>query len=252
MPGILKIPGIQGANMNETNLATQTKRCDCCGLYLQFSDFYKNKSKLNGIQNRCKDCIKDYKAKLSKGLIESQPLLKREFFYIPDIFLVGYARAQVFQHCCLNCNSAFFCIKDIKDPEDLFCDSCAGDESRVPDKNISKVNYVGHVVGWLAKVENPSKIRKHRNYKKCYIRDEYTCQYCGYNLKNAKKFLPLHIDHVRPWSSQGGNSLENLRVACSECNLLVNDKWFNNFEEKKEFILFEKQKGKWLLREKSH
>ena len=226
-------------------LDTKTKRCDLCGLYLQFSDFYKNKSKSDGFQNRCKDCIKDYKIKLSQGLSEKQETIKREFYYIPDIFIVGYGRTQVYQNCCLNCNSPFFCLKALRDFEDLFCDSCNPNEAKIDTRNASKINFIGNVIGWICNLENPKKQRMHRNYKNAYKRDKYTCQYCGYNLENANKFLPLHIDHIRPWSSQGGNGLTNLVVSCSECNLLVSDKWFNNFEEKKEFILFEKQKKIW-------
>lgn len=228
----------------------KTKMCDSCKLFLPFSDFYKNNRKNDGLQNRCQDCIRDYKIKLKQGLIEIQPLIKREFYYIPDIFLVGYGRMQTYQNCCLKCNDPFFCMMEFKEIQDLFCERCSTDEGNLPERNISKINFVGNVVGWLAKIENPSKKRNTRNYSNCYKRDRYTCQYCGYNLENAKKFLPLHIDHIRPWSSSGGNGLTNLVVSCSECNLLVNDKWFNNFEEKKEFILFEKQKKTWDRRYK--
>jgi 5-methylcytosine-specific restriction endonuclease McrA len=29
----------------------------------------------------------------------------------------------------------------------------------------------------------------------------------------------LHLDHVEPWSAGGRTVLENLRAACSDCNL---------------------------------
>jgi len=242
VPRILKILGIPLINGDKMTLDTLSKKCDCCGLYLESRDFYKNKAKTDGLQNRCKDCIFDYKQKLLKGDLTKQEIIKRDFFYIPDIFIIGVGRMQTYQNCCLNCNDAFFCMQDIRQFTDLFCESCDACESKIPEKNISKINFVGHVVGWKVKVEDAKKVRIHRNYKKCYVRDRYTCQYCGYNLENAKKFLPLHIDHIRPWSTQGGNGLNNLVVSCAECNLLVSDKWFTNFQEKKEFILFEKQK----------
>jgi 5-methylcytosine-specific restriction endonuclease McrA len=224
--------------------ATFTKKCDACGLYLDSSNFYRNKAKNDGIQNRCKDCIKDYKVNLKLGITEKQPKVVRDFFYIPNIFIVGYGRSQTFQHCCLRCESPFFCHIEIKEFPDLLCDNCSFDETKIPETNIANVNYIGNVVGWLSKLESPSKVRKSRNYKKTYERDKYTCQYCGYNLKNAKKFLPLHIDHVKPWSAHGGNSLNNLVVSCQECNLIASDKWFVSFEEKKDYIEFERQKSK--------
>jgi len=48
-----------------------------------------------------------------------------------------------------------------------------------------------------------------------FRRDAYTCQYCG---RKAPEF-PLHVDHIVPWSKGGATVLENLRTACSACNL---------------------------------
>lgn len=224
------------------SLDALTKKCDACGLFLKRIDFHKNKSKSDGLHNRCKDCMMDYKIKLRRGLIEKQTKIKRDSYFIPDIYLVGYGRQQTYQVCCLNCDAGFFCMSEIKELEDLFCDDCQGHETQIPDKNLSPVNLVGNVIGWIAKIVCPIKRRGFRNYKKCYERDRYTCQYCSYNLQNSNKFLALHIDHIKPWSAQGGNSLSNLVVSCQECNLLVSDKWFSSFEEKKDYILFEKKK----------
>ena len=220
------------------------KKCDACGLFLKRSDFHKNKSKTDGLNNRCVDCMTDYKAKLRQGFIQKQVAIKRGFYFIPDIYLVGYGRQQTYQVCCLKCTTGFFCMSDIKESRDLFCDDRQPDEI-TQERNLSPVNLVGNVVGWIVKVMNPTKIRQQRNYKKCYQRDRYTCQYCGYNMENATKFLPLHIDHIKPWSAHGGNSLSNLVVSCQQCNLLASDKWFSSFEEKKEYILFEKKKRSW-------
>jgi hypothetical protein len=242
MAGIFKLPGLKSINGVKMTLDTLNKKCDSCGLFLKRIDFYKNKSKTDGLHNRCKDCMMDYKIKLKNGMIEKQAIIKRDSFFIPDIYLVGYGRQQTYQVCCLKCSNPYFCMSEIKEYQDLFCEDCQDDESKLPEKNISNVNLVGNVIGWLSKIENPIKMRKFRNYKKCYQRDRYTCQYCGYNMQNAKKFMPLHIDHIKPWSCQGGNSLTNLVVSCQECNLIASDKWFSSFEEKKEYVIFEKKK----------
>lgn len=223
------------------SLDTQNKKCAFCGLYLSFSNFHKNKAKIDGYQNNCKECMKSYKKKI-KNKIEEQPtLLKKQFFYIPNIYLVGYGRAQTYQVSCLLCSTPYFCMNDEKEYSDLFCDSCHENDFKISSENISNINYVGNVIGWLAKIESPKRKRSFKNYKKCYERDKYCCQYCGYNLKDAKKFLPLHIDHIKPWSSQSGNSLNNIVVACQECNLIASDKWFSTFYEKKEYILSKKK-----------
>lgn len=53
-------------------------------------------------------------------------------------------------------------------------------------------------------------------------RDDYTCQYCG---RSAPE-VPLHIDHKIPWSKVKEHKIENLVVACRDCNLGKSDKEF--------------------------
>ncbi len=48
-----------------------------------------------------------------------------------------------------------------------------------------------------------------------FRRDNFTCQYCG---RRAPEVV-LHADHVQPWIAEGPTSLDNLRTACSDCNL---------------------------------
>ncbi|MFQ5585101.1 MAG: HNH endonuclease, partial [Calditrichia bacterium] len=50
------------------------------------------------------------------------------------------------------------------------------------------------------------------NRRNLLIRDQHTCQYCG------RRTHPLTIDHVVPKNYGGGNSWENLVVACLPCN----------------------------------
>ena len=128
---------------------------------------------------------------------------------------------------------------------DLFCDNCQDRddlESFLKDENLSTVNYVGNVIGWIVKCEADFKKRSFFNYKKVYKRDKYTCHYCGYNLENAEEFRPLHIDHVLPWSASGSNKMDNLVVSCSVCNLKASDKWFNSFNEKRSYVLSNQKK----------
>lgn len=48
-----------------------------------------------------------------------------------------------------------------------------------------------------------------------FKRDDWTCQYCGYRSKDAKK---LTIDHVHPRCKGGGTQWTNLVTACPTCN----------------------------------
>ena len=48
-----------------------------------------------------------------------------------------------------------------------------------------------------------------------FRRDGFTCTFCGRTPPDVR----LHADHLMPWSQGGPSTLENLRTACSDCNL---------------------------------
>jgi hypothetical protein len=51
-----------------------------------------------------------------------------------------------------------------------------------------------------------------------FVRDNFTCQYCGaYGVK-------LQCDHVHPISKGGASTLGNLKTACMPCNQSKRDK----------------------------
>lgn len=49
-------------------------------------------------------------------------------------------------------------------------------------------------------------------------RDNYKCVYCGKSPAIHPGII-LHIDHIKPFSKDGDNSLENLQTLCNKCNL---------------------------------
>lgn len=50
--------------------------------------------------------------------------------------------------------------------------------------------------------------------KNVYLRDDYTCQYCGKKFKTED----LTFDHVIPRCKGGTTTWENIVTACRECN----------------------------------
>lgn len=50
-------------------------------------------------------------------------------------------------------------------------------------------------------------------------RDSFTCQYCGKQPPDAI----LHLDHIKPVSKGGKNTILNLITSCSDCNLGKSD-----------------------------
>jgi 5-methylcytosine-specific restriction endonuclease McrA len=51
-----------------------------------------------------------------------------------------------------------------------------------------------------------------------FIRDKYSCQYCGRSKSVFKSHEFLTVDHVVPQSYNGPNSWTNVVAACSTCN----------------------------------
>ena len=65
--------------------------------------------------------------------------------------------------------------------------------------------------------------RKRRLVKALIIRDGPDCHWCGCTLTVPGPNPPLlltdrTIDHVIPWSLGGTNFIDNLVLACSDCN----------------------------------
>lgn len=57
------------------------------------------------------------------------------------------------------------------------------------------------------------------NKRNIFLRDNYTCQYCGCDEPSL-----LTLDHVMPQSRGGKNVWENLVCACRPCNFKKADK----------------------------
>jgi 5-methylcytosine-specific restriction endonuclease McrA len=55
-------------------------------------------------------------------------------------------------------------------------------------------------------------VRARLSRKEIFIRDSYTCQYCGVKTRD------LTLDHVIPRSKAGPHTWENLVSACRSCN----------------------------------
>lgn len=56
-----------------------------------------------------------------------------------------------------------------------------------------------------------------------YIRDGFSCAYCGRDLKDAEPH-ELNLDHLLPRSAGGKNGETNLITSCKSCNCSRQDK----------------------------
>jgi 5-methylcytosine-specific restriction endonuclease McrA len=65
----------------------------------------------------------------------------------------------------------------------------------------------------------PTRKRIKFNRKNIYLRDEFTCQFCGKNQEQLRDGIKsLTFDHVLPRSRGGKTSWENIVTACLKCN----------------------------------
>ena len=55
-----------------------------------------------------------------------------------------------------------------------------------------------------------------------FKKDNFTCQYCGRNVKEDK--IRLHIEHIIPKAKGGTDDPSNLTTSCSDCNFGKSDR----------------------------
>ena len=56
------------------------------------------------------------------------------------------------------------------------------------------------------------------NNRNLFLRDGYTCQYCGRHKSELRDNETLTRDHIVPQDRGGGNEWTNLATACNPCN----------------------------------
>jgi len=83
-------------------------------------------------------------------------------------------------------------------------------------------NWIVHSVDWETNVPAVLMLREYMKPKtsvrfsksNVFLRDNYTCQYCGVLLDKRD----CTLDHVKPLSQGGKTVFENTVTACSPCN----------------------------------
>jgi 5-methylcytosine-specific restriction endonuclease McrA len=66
----------------------------------------------------------------------------------------------------------------------------------------------------LLKYDRVPRYQVKFNRRNVFLRDEYSCQYCGKSYNSGS----LSLDHVLPRSQGGGTSWDNIVTACLKCN----------------------------------
>ncbi len=100
---------------------------------------------------------------------------------------------------CKNCNKEF----QIKTKDDRFCSASCANEYKIINKQFLDYNFI-------------SKEANRTNRFKIFLRDNFTCVYCGFSSKDGKL---LTLDHVYPVIKGGKNDVFNIVTCCEDCNI---------------------------------
>jgi hypothetical protein len=69
-----------------------------------------------------------------------------------------------------------------------------------------------------------------------FKRDNFTCQYCGRNIKEDG--IKLHVEHIIAKNNGGTDEISNLTTSCDECNyeksdILLDERLFAKMDKKR-------------------
>ena len=92
-------------------------------------------------------------------------------------------------------------------------------ESKFEIRSENKIIKIPKVALLTYYVKAPYSRRVALNRSNIFIRDFYTCQYCGNNAES--------IDHIIPKSKGGEHEWSNVVACCKKCNLTKADKLLN-------------------------
>src|SRR6266705_3610496 len=219
------------------------KRCTRCEQPKPTTDFHRNKTNPDGLQNHCKECRKDEKYRPRQIDLEHRgqkkcPKCKEwkpattEFFYARR-----GRRAGLDAHCKV-------CRATARKPEKTSLYNRRWREAHVEERKASVSDKTREAVrrSYYAHPETRQRYRKtHRIerqalenkrralkasnggiYTKQDVQDKFSrqkgrCYYC------QQKLTKYHIDHVVPLSRGGSNDQANLVLACPSCNASKKD-----------------------------
>lgn len=63
-----------------------------------------------------------------------------------------------------------------------------------------------------------------------FKKDGFRCVYCGFDGNDFIGWTFLQVDHFMPRSRGGSDAIENLMTSCCICNLMKNDRVWENVE----------------------
>ena len=105
-------------------------------------------------------------------------------------------------------------------PQEIKCKVCGKSFiQKTPNQKYCSHKCMRKSVSFVWRIENSDNIDSYLTKLRFEIfkRDNFTCQYCGRNVKDDK--IKIHADHIIPKIKGGKNIPKNLITSCEECNL---------------------------------
>ena len=217
-------------------IVTQIKVCSKCKTGKSISEFYKNNSRCDGLQTRCKVCAhserKKYTAENKEKLLAKQAAWRAENREKCRVKAAAWYAAHPDK--AKACSEAW----RAKNPEKVKAD-CAAWSAENKDRVAS--------IGAAWKSANPDKVRiYHQNRRarssggklsqglaeQLYKLQRGKCPCCGLPLGDK-----YHMDHIVPLALGGSNTDDNIQLLKSKCNLNKSAKHPIDFMQSKGFLL---------------
>lgn len=203
------------------------KRCSMCGVEKDVTEFSRNATRKDGLQNKCKNCASEYgKQHYADNLDKIRERKKRYYIENKDQYRERANRNLV--------ERLEYGRQWRKAHPSYYKDRYANNRDKVRERD--KRYYAENrdkkrenAKRWRA--ENPDKARaiNHRRRARIVsaggsftaadiaairVAQADRCWYCGKRLHGKG-----HIDHFIPLAKGGTNDPGNLRLACASCNL---------------------------------
>lgn len=184
------------------------KRCNHCNLKKDPADFYKNKSRKDGLHHTCKACVKEQmriRTLSGKSALAQRAMRRRN------------RERFNFNPYALKDKKICSCCKQVLDRVAFGLDKNRGDGLSNKCKVCTSIrdNLKRSVIGAFTLIDLLKKFKKQD--RKCY--------YCK---KDLLSFYDgeWHIDHFHPIARGGTNWSDNIVCACPECNLSKGDRLY--------------------------
>lgn len=235
---------------NSQTFPDQIKKCWKCGLTKPISDFYKNKSKHDGLQDICKNCNhttckKFYKENPEKLKAKHQRIKERNIKKINEgilpkpnktcyrckvekpisEFYKCLSRFDGYQSACKQCNREL-------DKERYKTNPSSKNNSTKKWRKKNPLAVIAMKANRRAREKSAIGSFDKKTIESLYIKQKGSCACCGVFLDGI-----FQVDHIIPLTRGGSNLPENLQLLTPLCNQSKGAKTMDEFMQIKMEVL---------------